>query len=224
MSDMYFDVSEHIARFCPRSEVEEIDKFLARRQLKEFKLQDIRDLPNVTENAQPMLDKFVTGRLLKKLNRYYCPKHSEVALETTTLSTFRGKGSCQVFEESYPLLDSDTEVIYQLRKTPDTWSNCDASKAEDLVNHREPPLWRDRRLHIALISALIIALVAAAVALFIHFNPVNVPTPSHLVTMTTNAPTPTVNATSPSVAIDFPTRVVATTPIYPPTSIMTPFS
>ena len=221
---MYFNVSDRIAHDYPRSEIIEIDRFLARKHLKEFKLQDVRDLPDAADNAQAILDEYTTRRVLKKLNRYYCPKHSDVALETTTLSTIRGKGSCQKCEESYQLLDHDSEVVYQLKTMPESWSNCDDSKSEDLVIHREPPLWRDRRLHIAVIPALVIALVGAAVAFFIHFNSVSAPTPSETVTLTMNAPLETVNATLPSVAIGSATPVATIIPKFLPIPKMTPLS
>ena len=214
MSDMCFGVSEHIASKFPPADVSEIVKFLARKHVNEFKLQDILDLPIATENAQPILDEFTKLRVVKPAIRYFCPTHQDDALKLRKSVIVTRKGHCHRCGKAHLLQDLETENYYRRIKVPGSWSNDDTLTTQSTEHQREPPLWKDRRLHIALIPALIVA----AVALFTHFSEPDYRIPAQLATPKSTAPTTIVQTKPSSTLTSFATPMITTTATAPPVS------
>ena len=121
---MYFKESDRIANRekLPRSDIEKVDRFLAREHLRRFKLHDVWDKADIRENAQPILDEFIKLRVVKQDKRYFCPEDDNVLLPTRC-ERFTQKVHCIECEKTYPIHKLDNETIYERKKEPIRWSN-----------------------------------------------------------------------------------------------------
>lgn len=161
---MYFKESECIARKekFPKYVIKKIDRFLARKHVKSFKLHDVWDLADVHENAKPILDEYVKCRVLKLTKRYFCPKHENNAIEVVGSLPIRRKGFCEKCDDSYFLIGLQHEIMYKRIKEPRQWSN-----SEDLTqSHRievHEPQWKP-------IAKFVAKTVAATIIGYITIN------------------------------------------------------
>ena len=215
---MHFKKSADIARNAHLFEfdiddVTKLDEYLARRNVFCFTLFDAKTNTGLGSCAEPLLNEFVqVGILREPKARHLCPVH-EIDLEIVNAN----EGKCFDCDATHLLDDCETEVVYERIATPETWSTGEVSTFQSPDHQREPPLWKDRRLHIALIPALIIA----AVALFTHFHSVKYPSPPKLATPTLTTPT-TIKQVEPSSTLtNFTTPTITEAATYPPAADIT---
>ena len=139
---MYFKESDLIANRekLPRSDIEKVDRFLARKHLRRFKLHDVWDKADIRENAQPILDEFIKLRVVKQDKRYFCPEDDNVLLPTRC-ERFTRKVHCIECEKTYPIHKLDNEAIYERKKEPIRWSNSKDNNSSVRPKKHESP-WR----------------------------------------------------------------------------------
>ena len=156
---MYFKESDRIAnkeRF-PRSVIEKIDHFLARRASSEFKIQDVRDFAEVYENVEEILDNYIKSRVLKPKPRYYCPLHPNKAVPLQESVRFSKKGYCNKCDKKYSFHGLAHEVIYKRIRNPRLWSD---SLSSNLTGQPKQPWWKDKKWVITSFIAFAAVVVA----------------------------------------------------------------
>lgn len=145
MSEMYFDVSERIARDYPRSDVCEVDEFLTRVNPLEFKLHDIEDSTNVNENAKAIANEYIKHGIVVKETRYLCPKHKNTVLERPKGLIPSRKRTCPKCEKSYSINGLETQAIYIHKKGPDRAPSLDTATTGEATNRTKSPWWNDKK-------------------------------------------------------------------------------
>lgn len=145
MSGMYFDVSERIARDYPRSDVCEIDEFLTRANPLEFKLQDIEDFTNVSENAEAIIYEYIKHGVVATESRYLCPKHKNTALERPKKLILSRKRICPKCGKLYAVEGLETETIFVRKKAPDRPLPADGTTTSGETDKTETPWWKDKK-------------------------------------------------------------------------------
>ena len=162
MSDFCFNGSERIARKTgfPRSEIIEVDKFLARKARRQFKLHDIEDFTNVKENAEPIINEYIKQRVVKKEKTYLCPKHEHIALEPVKGILVGQKGLCHKCEQEYPLKDREYETVFIRKKAPDRPLPSEAVSPFLQPETTGSKWWKDRKWLISTSLTLVIIFIA----------------------------------------------------------------
>jgi len=143
MSGFCFDASEHIARIYTRADVSEIDKFLAKTDRCQFKLHDIEDFTNVTENAEGIVNEYISRRIVARETRYFCPKHKNTALERPKRLCPNRKRICPKCEKSYSVECLATETIFIRKKEPDRPLPSEATTTGEANGRPEKRWYKD---------------------------------------------------------------------------------
>lgn len=170
---MYFKKSENIARNALDNryaidDVQKLDKYLARRNLNLFSLFDVKSNTGLGSHAELILKQYVKEGILREPEaRYLCPVHN-IALEQMNSET----GNCLDCDCSYTLAVCVREMVYKRLQNPRKWSDAHSDTSIPPPTVGKTALLKDRRLHIGVIQALIVAGLGATVALYIHFNPI----------------------------------------------------
>lgn len=139
MSEHFFKESDRIAnkdKYPPR-EVADIDRFVARKRVSNFPLQAVLDNVPIKKNAKRILEDYVSLRVLKKVSRYYCPKHQNKPRVLEVSQRLSKTGYCQKCDATYLLSGLETETIYERIKLPSKWSD---SAEEPSVKHSQTEL------------------------------------------------------------------------------------
>jgi len=167
MSDYCFDVSERIARETdfPRTEIFEVDKFLARTHRREFELHDIEDFTNVTENAEGIVNEYISRRIVARETRYLCPMHKNTVLERPKKLIPSRKRICPKCEKPYAVEGLETQSIFVRKKEPDRPLPSEATTTSEANGRPEKrwykdPKWITERIVLPIvlgIAALIIS-------------------------------------------------------------------
>ena len=166
---MYFKESEPIANegTYPRSEIKKVDRFLARRNVSQFKLHDVNNLTDIQDNVQRIVDEYVRAHVLKVKRRYFCPEHEEVVLKLTRSIVITQKGYCHRCNKTHSLKGLDVETIYQRIKEPLRWSDSRNTTVANHVETPEQPLLGDKKW---IIERVIQIVIGAAIIVGVIFN------------------------------------------------------
>lgn len=237
---MYFKESDRIANRekLPRSDIEKVDRFLAREHLKCFKLHDVWDKADIRENAQPILDEFIKLRVVKQDKRYFCPEDDNVLLPTRC-ERFTRKVHCIECEKTYPIHKLDNETIYERKKEPIRWSNSKDNNSSVQPKERGPLRWEVAKWILDRIAAptLVQILVGISTTIiiggigghlfnnyFLSQEPTQTPTPTLSSPTMTATPTSSVKATNIASPTQRPELIITSEPMasIPPNSVITP--
>lgn len=147
MSDMCFDASERIARETDfrRAEIAQIDRFLARKHLREFKLQDARNCLKDAKLAESILDAFIGHKVVQKQERFYCPEHQHTVLEPPKRHLGERTGFCQKCDNTYALNGLDCESVFIRIKEPDRPLPEDNGATGEPQVQTEQKWWTDKK-------------------------------------------------------------------------------
>ena len=149
-----------------RDQIESVDRFLSRPHTRLFTLRNAMDNTDVQQDELTrILMVYIDEGILRKTKRYYCPIH-EVSIEVV----YWHEGKCVDCGKKYLLKDCETDEVYIRLEEPDNYSDDDVTEPVPTTQQKEAPWWKDRRLYFALI--------APAVFLYMHFNPVSNPSPA----------------------------------------------
>jgi len=123
--------------------VSEIDKFLAKTDRCQFKLHDIEDFTNVTENAEGIVNEYISRRIVARETRYFCPKHKNTALERPKRLCPNRKRICPKCEKSYSVECLATETIFIRKKEPDRPLPSEATTTGEANGRPEKRWYKD---------------------------------------------------------------------------------
>ena len=172
MCDYCYDASARIADQTDfrKADIGKIDRFLARTHLREFKLQDVKDLLNEARLAEAIIGAYIKHKLVKKDERFYCPKHEHTTLRLPRRRSLRGRGYCHTCDERYALSVLDSETVFIREMEPDR--ALQAQGIRTMQGHDEPNLnrWTDKKWLVERGFQVIIILIMLANLAFNYYT------------------------------------------------------
>ena len=219
MSDYCFDVSERIARETdiPKTELLEVDTFLARKHRREFYLYDIEDFTSVGENSYSILNEYIKHGIVAKESRYFCPKHKNTVLERPKILILSRQSNCPKCEKSYSVEGLETETIFTLKKGPDRPLPSDARTTSEATSKPERHWYKDPKWIAERIGIPIFLIVAGVILRGALTAPPATNEPLEM-------PTSTEQFEPSSTPTSAETPTITATPSDPPTATTTPIS
>ena len=157
---MYFKKSENIARSahligCDIDDVTKLDEYLARRNSYCFTLFDAKSNTGLGYCPELLLNEYVQEGILREPQaRYLCPVH-KIGLGINNAK----EGKCIDCNDTHLLNDCETEMVYERLEDPEEWPPSDRTILIPPPAKRDPPLLKDRTLHIGIVLVLVSAIV-----------------------------------------------------------------
>lgn len=219
MCDYCYDESASIANESDfrAGDIAEIDRFLCRTILREFKLQDAKDCLNDARLAEPILDDYIKRGVLRRDERYFCPSHTHTVLKFQKSQLSNYTGYCHKCDERYALGGLDSETIFVRLKAPNRALHSQENPAGQALRESDRPTLRQRAIsfvaeHIVFAVRGIIILVCAGLILQLFtLSPITDSNPTANVGET---PSPTPKSTTTPMTTNRPavSTIIARTP------------
>ena len=181
MCDYFYDVSERIAKETDlrRAEIGAIDRFLGRKHLREFKLQDAKACLEDSRLAEALLAEYIERSLLRKEIRYFCSDPEHTVAQLPKWRPGGRKVFCHKCDEWFSVRGLESETVYKRLRGPDRPVIQEDSTSATESSTPRTPWWKSDQFKITMISAIIIggvSMCGIAITVVLHYNPVDTPT------------------------------------------------